>query len=250
MSPDQSSCVGHLADRWHGAVLRTVGNVPHLSVLFSGGVDSSLVAWSAAQLSEVELVTVGVPGSQDLLSAEAGARLLGLPWRHREVTPADLDRLLPEEDKLLGDASPGSRPVLLGLAFALETARRELVLCGQGADELFLGYRHFDGVSPAVVESRRRRDLDRLLREDWPLTSSIAERRGKRVASPFLDSEFLDYASSIPIELLSAGPNPKELLRQLARALGVPRELTERAKKAFQYGSGIERLLRAHGDGA
>lgn len=244
-APGYSSDLRLLASCWTESVARAIEGCTEVSVLYSGGLDSSLVAWGVRGHAETELVSVGVKGSSDLIAAEQGAQLLALPWTHRTVGRPDVERLLAMEHATLASASEVSRPVLLGLGFALESANHARVLCGQGADELFLGYAHFDGLSSADAEAQRRKDLDRLLGDDWPLTLSLATRVHKDLRSPFLDREFLSLARALPIDQLRSGTARKSVLREMAVALGLPPELAGRSKKAFQYGSGIAKLLRA-----
>ncbi|MGA7860911.1 MAG: asparagine synthase-related protein [Thermoplasmata archaeon] len=244
MQQPSSRVAAEVASRWRDAMLRTVGSSRRISVLYSGGLDSSLVAVGARELAEVELVTVGVRGSHDLLAAEQGARVLGLTWVRRTVYRADIEQVLAAERRALSGVSPVSRAVLVGMALAMQTASQARVLCGQGADELFLGYAHFEGLSSVDLEMKRQADLDRLLQEDWPLSISLGDHVHRKLASPFLEPDFLSYARELSVDQLRAGRGRKPLLRQVAMALGVPPELAERPKKAFQYGSGIERLLR------
>jgi asparagine synthetase B (glutamine-hydrolysing) len=240
-----SPTIEEVAHEWQEAISRTIGNSRSVSVLYSGGLDSSLVAVGAHQLSEVELVTVGLRGSPDLLSAELGARRLGLDWTNRVVDQADVERILVEEGNALAKTSDVSRPVLIGLALALEASSNTLVLCGQGADELFLGYAHSERLSAIDAARQRQHDLDRLLKADWPVSIGLAERRQKVLKSPFLDLNFLTSARTLSIDRLRAGGGRKPFLRQVAASLGVPDELANRPKKAFQYGSGIDRLWRS-----
>lgn len=241
--------VQEIARLWRDAVRRSVGSSGHVSVLFSGGLDSSLVARTARELAGLELVTVGVSGSHDLTAAEDGARELSLPWRPRTIGPPDVDRMWEAHRVEVEGVRPASRAVLIGLALAVETTNTVTVLCGQGADELFLGYAHFSGRAPGEVESRRAADLDKLRREDWPAIQSISGRLGKRIESPFLDHRLMSYVLQLPIGTLQAGGERKRLLRRVALDLGVPERLAARDKKAFQYGSGIERLVRAKRSG-
>lgn len=241
--------VQKLAGEWLRAVSHVVARSPRVTVLYSGGLDSSLVAFSARELTQVGLVTVGVPGCHDLRAAEEGARLLRLPWTFWEVGPADVGRVVARDSEEVGRSRAASRPVLVGMALALDAAPDPRVLCGQGADELFLGYAHFRGLTGEVLEAQRTSDLDRLVQEDWPLSRSVARRRGKRLESPFLDAPFLDLLRSIPAPELSLGEGRKPVLRRLAQAVGLPSELARQPKKAFQYGSGLERLWRSVGRG-
>jgi asparagine synthase (glutamine-hydrolysing) len=233
-----------LTEWWAQALRRTADDRQPLSVLYSGGLDSSLVATGLQAFAPLELVTVGARDSADIAAAERGARILQLPWKGRVIDLDDVRRTLHTVAAELNRASPASTPVLLGLALALETASNVRVVCGQGADELFLGYAHFDGLATADAAGLRRMDLDKLLQEDWPLSRSIAGHYGKSLHSPFLEAEFLEHVQMLSIDQLRSGPGRKPLLRQLATDVGLPAELAERRKKAFQYGSGTARLLR------
>ncbi|MGC2289048.1 MAG: asparagine synthase-related protein [Thermoplasmata archaeon] len=239
------SLVSGMATQWRDALKRSIGASRQVSVLFSGGLDSSLVATGARDLAEVELVTIGASGSLDLIAAEQGARILGLPWKGRTVDREDVERVLSSEVDILARASPVPRAVLVGIALALETATHTRVLCGQGADELFLGYAHFEGLTTVETKGRRQEDVDRLLLEDWPHSVTLGGRRRKDLSSPFLEPEFMEHVLSLSIDQLRSGGGRKPLLRAVAALLGVPPELAERPKKAFQYGSGVARLLRS-----
>lgn len=234
-----------VVSRLHQAMTVVLRGSPRVSVLYSGGLDSSLVASVAGEISSVELVTVGVRGSPDLTAAERGARALDLAWTDRTIERSDIERVLRSDNSLLADANRASRAVLVGLALALEVASHPRVLCGQGADELFLGYAHFEGLSAADTRRKQQEDLDRLLGSDWPRSVRLAQTRGKDLRSPYLEPEFLSHARGISIDQLRWGGGRKPLLREVAVEVGVPSELVARPKKAFQYGSGIERLMRS-----
>jgi asparagine synthase (glutamine-hydrolysing) len=237
--------LAEVASRWQAALARTVDGSRQVSVLYSGGLDSSLVAVGTRSLAQVELVTVGVAGSADLKAGKWGADLLGLEWVGQAISRRDVESILESEGRGLEGKSPAARSVLVGLALGLNASTHPRVLCGQGADELFLGYAHFEGLSPGQAIQRREEDLARLLMEDWPPSLALGKARAKRLGSPFLDPDFLSYARALSVEQLRSGDGRKPLLRGVARMLGVPPELAGRAKKAFQYGSGIQRLLKS-----
>jgi asparagine synthase (glutamine-hydrolysing) len=246
----RATLIATIALAWREAVARAVGDSKQLSILYSGGLDSSLVAVTSCALAKVELVTIGVRGSADLRAGEEGARILGLPWTTRVVVHADVERILDSEGKSLASLSSVSQAVQAGLALAQEAASQTRVLCGQGADELFLGYAHFEGLTPLDAMKKRQEDLDRLSKEEWPLSVAIGNRLGKRLASPYLDPEFMRDVLALSIDELRSGDGRKPLLRQVAAFLGLPPEIARRPKKAFQYGSGIEHLVkqRTRGD--
>ena len=249
MTETPTPLVHTIALSWRLAVQGARAGASRLSLLYSGGLDSSLVAFELRGMAEVELVTIGVAGSSDLIAAEEGARLLDMPWVGRTIDGGDVERVLRRDQVTLDQTSPVSRAVLVSTALALDAASCAHVLCGQGADELFLGYAHFEKLSPFAATERRRTDLEHLLGEDWPRSIQLAEGRGKTLSSPYLEPEFLNLVRALPVAQLREGEGRKPLLRDVAESLGLPERLVHRPKKAFQYGSGVDRLLRSRSEG-
>jgi asparagine synthase (glutamine-hydrolysing) len=216
-----------------------------LGVLFSGGVDSALLAWELRGRPSVTLYTLGRTVSSDLPAGKAGAERLGLPW---EGLPVDRDEVRAAErrfsQELIGIAEV-SRRVLLALGIAIAKAGSRRLVCGQGVDELFLGYAHYRGLSPEEAEQRSHEDLHRLHESDWPRTLRIAEKCGKEILAPYLHPRFEEQALRVPIDLRRPRDVPKRFFREWAVERGLPRELAERPKKAVQYGSGVDALVRA-----
>ncbi len=133
--------------------------------------------------------------------------------------------------------------MLVAFALAVERSPPGPVLCGQGADELFLGYAHFRGLDVVAAAERSEADLKQLLERDWPVSQRIAERLGRSVVAPYLHPEFVRAARAIPIELRRPDPTPKGFFRQWALRRGLPPAIATRPKRALQFGSGIDRLL-------
>jgi asparagine synthase (glutamine-hydrolysing) len=61
---------------------------------------------------------------------------------------------------------------------------------------------------------------------------------------PYLDPDIVGFAASLPISLKIKPPQRKIILREVCRAAGIPEEVATYEKKAAQYGSGIEKLLK------
>jgi asparagine synthase (glutamine-hydrolysing) len=223
----------------------SVRRSPHpISLLFSGGVDSGLLAWELRDRPQLRLITVGAPGSPDLRAAELAAEQLGVPWTGTEVTDSDIAQAAAEVERERAELSPTLRGVLVSLAVALRHSPTEAVLCGQGADELFLGYAHFLPLEEAAAAQRSDSDFSRLLEHDWPRTVRLAARMDHALTAPYLDPEFIDAARAVPIRERLPHPVPKSFLRTWAKHRGLPNAIADRPKKALQFGSGIARRLR------
>jgi asparagine synthase (glutamine-hydrolysing) len=146
--PSRGADVGAHADRLLEALresvrLRLMSDVP-LGAMLSGGLDSSLiVALMTEQMTEpVKTFAVGFAGSptSELADAREVAARLGADHHELEIeeASASLEELVWHLDEPLADLSA------LGFLALCRLARQHVTvaLSGQGADELFAGYRH------------------------------------------------------------------------------------------------------------
>ncbi|MBD3868679.1 MAG: asparagine synthase (glutamine-hydrolyzing) [Acidobacteria bacterium] len=126
---------------------RTMADVP-LGMFLSGGVDSGVVLslLAAATDRPVRTFSVGFDGPERF-DERKYARLLAERYgsEHEElvVSAADIGRMLPEMVQRLDE--PVTDPAMIPTWLLSEFARREVtvVLTGEGADELFAGYRRY-----------------------------------------------------------------------------------------------------------
>jgi asparagine synthase (glutamine-hydrolysing) len=218
-----------------------------LTVLFSGGVDSGLLAWELREAPGVSLFTVGVAGADDLERARAAAPAIGTRWAGRELHDAELVPIVGRLDDELRDVAPPRRGIFVALAAAVAVAPPGVLVCGQGADELFLGYAHFRGLPTEAAGARRHSDLATLVDQDWPRTGRIAAMWGRQVLAPYLDPSFVHVALGLPIVDHVPGALTKPGFRRWASHRGLPPLLADRPKRALQYGSGVDRWLRERG---
>jgi asparagine synthase (glutamine-hydrolysing) len=226
------------------AIAATARASEPLAVLFSGGVDSAVLAWELRHRPSTTLVTVGFDGADDLVAARTAATRVGIPWTGAILTEEGLEEVVRRCADAL-DGVPGTRRSLfVALAAAVGSAPVTDVVCGQGADELFLGYAHFRGLAPALAEERVARDLDRLQQHDWPRSVRIAETLGRRLHAPFLDPEFVRAARAVPIVDRLPSAESKGWWRAWALRRGVPAELVRRPKRALQFGTGVDAWWR------
>lgn len=125
--------------------LRLVADVP-VGILLSGGLDSSLVAAAAAQVSvsPIETFTISLPGSS-LDEAEHAKKVASYFGTRHHVLPLDkpslghLDQMAPFIDEPIADSSILPAWLVFGLARKQVT----VALGGDGGDELFGGYSQY-----------------------------------------------------------------------------------------------------------
>ncbi|MET9811781.1 asparagine synthase-related protein [Streptomyces sp. NPDC006355] len=159
-----------------------------LGLALSGGLDSTVLALELARLGVRELSTVSVvpDGNGDGVTDPAA---LGLPgtvwhgWRHRWTGfgPGDLLDGIPDAVRALGEPTAmTSVPMYAALARLARDSGIVVLLAGEGADELFGGYRSYlrlrDSTDPAsfYLPTARADRLRSLLAPDAYRTARTA----------------------------------------------------------------------------
>ena len=224
---------------------------PDCAVLFSGGVDSSLItALAARHVPGITLITVGFSGSNDVKWAPDAAQLLGMENNLilKIIDLDDVESTIPRVMEALETADPMAISLGVPLYIASTKAKSRninLLMAGQGADELFGGYHRYkeiikkstDALHEAIVA-----DVSRLPRRDILRDNTVAEAAGIKLAAPFLDPDVVELALSIPAALkvreFDGELVGKYILRRAAESV-VPAKIAWRDKKAMQYGSGV-----------
>jgi asparagine synthase (glutamine-hydrolysing) len=133
--------------RLEGAVRRHLMSDVPLGVFLSGGIDSSALAAMASKMVDEPLRTFSVGFAEleanELPYARLAAQHIGAQHREVVVSPGDffeaLPRLVWHEDEPIAFTSS----VPLYFVSKLAAGHVKVVLTGEGADELFLGYTRY-----------------------------------------------------------------------------------------------------------
>jgi len=210
-----------------------------ITVSFSGGIDSTLVAFLAKKYSDVELIAVGTPESHDLEAAKTAAKMIGM-----ELTVIEIEQneMVSEGFKMQKEINLKAIEVEFMLPFwiAAKNSKNPTLMCGQGADEVFGGYARFRKNNAVNNLSKEIEDLNKRLidREE-----RIAEIFDLKLSCPYLSEDVIG-AATLFSEEERIGDVGKVPLRQAAKMLGLPKEIADRKKKAAQYGSGSQKAIR------
>lgn len=226
------------AARIAGIIRSSLSRIEENAALaYSGGLDSSVIL--AASGYSLHAYTVGMEGSKDFHNAHLASELLKFPIRTFTISETDVIGYR----KILTDIDPGITRLELGyeivLAAVLDNVPERQVVTGQGADELFYGYRRFID-DPALTNEAHLAKLNEIT---LPREKKLSEYYGKTLLTPFLDSEVVSSAQSLDRSNHITGENNKAVLREAASLLGLPPEIYRIPKKAAQYGSGVAKIL-------
>lgn len=237
------SSIEELARALDGAVGRVMDDGT-VALLFSGGLDSGVLAALARRHGRPMLYTVGVDGCHDLRAAEDAAAALDLPWTPLVMSPDEVIAACREMLSITGIGSPLVLSFELPLQMVASRASERMMMSGQGADEMFGGYSRYLQMGPVELEASMRADLAKVLTDGVPLDRTIAARYGKGIVHPFLDQEVRDVVHGIPASGMIRGGVRKAPLREVALSVGAA-AVAGREKKAAQYGSGFMKVMKA-----
>jgi len=250
---DLSEAIKRYSEALVRAVKKRVEGFNRIGVIFSAGVDSTLIAKIASEFTKVICYTAGLKNSRDIRYARYAAEKLGLKVRIRKLTPEDIERYVPRvieviENRLFNQLEAGI-PVYAAVEMAREDGVK-VILSGQGADELFGGYESYrDVVRREGYEAFRRKQIKHIrniYRETLERENKIAMALGLEIRYPYLDPEVVRVAMQIDSKLKIRSADDtlqKYVHRETARALGIPEELAYRPKDAAQFSSGVFDVL-------
>jgi len=226
-----------------------------LAIAFSGGVDSAVVA---AGVPDAPCYVAGFEGCHDVEAAREAADLLDRDLRVVAFDHEDIVRAVPEIVRATGRSNPMDVQIALPLYFTAEQAAADgfdRLAVGQGADELFGGYRKVvnpgeDHRVEADTVRGATREVVSTLPEQLPRDVLTLRAAGAEPVAPLLHDRVVDAALRLPPELLATEDGRKIGLRHAVEGV-VPDPVRRAEKKAVQYGTyaarELDRLARQAG---
>ena len=238
------------------SVSKRIDGLSEVGVIFSGGLDSSYIALLLKEISEniplkITLYAVGAEGSKDVEAAIYASKFLNLELKICEVTEDMLREALPEVVRAIGDDN--LMKVGVGLTTYLATKMvaedgLKVAFSGQGADELFGGYkRYLQSFVDGTLNYDLRVDMSNMYHVNLERDDACSMLNAVELRLPFLDKNLVELVLNIPDnkKIVSMHDDMrKSILRKLAFEEGLDYEIAYRPKKAAQYGTGIDKILR------
>lgn len=224
-----------------------------IGVIFSGGVDSVLIARIVQMLScDVTCYASGFKDSPDVIAAISAARELGLKLNVHYLDKEDIRFELENIISSIESADHLQVDVAIPIFFAVKEAKKDMMkvmLTGQGADEIFAGYPWYVEIlknqGSETLNQSLWNDIKNLYKDTLEREDKIAMYNSIELRVPYLDPKVIDVAMSISDGLKIKGDNVKYLHRMLAQDVGVPLHIAWREKEAAQHGSHVhDNLLK------
>ena len=243
------------------SIQRRVHGLKEVAVAFSGGLDSSLVAFLASKCGvKVNLFHVSLENQVETEEAMKAADELNLPLQVHLFKDSDVEKTLPKVIALIEEPDPIKASIGLPFYWAAEKASEagfRVLLAGQGADELFGGYQRY--VNEYCKEGSEKvlktmfNDVVRIHESNLERDMKITVFHDVELRLPFASFELAEFALSLPIECKIEKKTDtlrKLVLRKVALNAGMPDSMADKPKKAVQYSTGIndavKRIAKKH----
>jgi len=223
------------------------------AVALSGGLDSSIIAAIAREYNPDLLLFTGTidtaPGP-DLENAKLMADFLGLEHHVYRITEQDILDFIPQAVWYLESFDEDCISGIISNYYVARMAKpyTDAILVGEGADELFGGYRMVLK-SPKVRDAAHREELAQRLLD---IAYNTALRRLDRAwmanavvyRTPFLDPRVVAFCQKIPMAWKIHGEKQVEkyILREAFRDM-LPQKIADREKLRFAMGVGTDDVM-------
>ena len=235
---------------------RLMSDVP-LGAFLSGGLDSSIIcAIARRHMDCLHTFSVGVEGSRDLAAARQVARHLHTIHHEYMLTEDEVARLLPRIiyhlESYDQDLVRSAIPTYFTARLAAEHVK--VILTGEGADELFAGYRYHRNIRRAAnLQRELQRSIGGLHNINLQRVDRLTMAHSIEARVPFLDLAMIALAQRIPAEWKLRRTSDdrlveKWILRKACEDL-LPQEIVWRHKEQFDEGSGTADLIARRGLG-
>lgn len=236
------------------AVEERITDVENLGVYLSGGLDSSVVAALAAEISSkpINTYTVGVEGSKDIEYASIVAERIG---SEPHVYTYGLDEMLEVLPSVIYHLESFDcayvRSSIPNFIAARQAAAdgRSVMLTGEGSDEIFAGYSYLKTLdSEKEITAEMESFIKNLSKTGLQRVDRMNSAHGLECRVPFLKPALLELVQQFPLDWKlhdfdSQGePVDKWILRRaFEQELGS--KVAWREKQQFDQGSGSSDML-------
>ncbi|WP_179006456.1 asparagine synthetase B family protein [Winogradskyella forsetii] len=217
-----------------------------VGVFLSGGIDSSIIASIVNTLTKNVIYYSLVDfESEDYKFVQELSVFLGIEEQLIMVSLPDPDELDQLIDQLVYQTESYNPSIISnGLATYLlsKSASKDglkVILSGEGADELFCGYKISKDAE--VTRNKSKTLINNLHFTELRRLDLASMAKTIEVRCPFLDKQVYEASLDLSIKQLT----DKQVLRDLFME-ELPKDIISRKKTAFDVGSGIRKLVVEH----
>ena len=221
-----------------------------VGVILSGGLDSSVVLTHVlAMHPDCVALTIGAPGSEDLLYARRLCGDLGVQHEVINVRPADIRASDVREAIRMSELTEYGDIINAVVSVPLFARARQLglkvVLTGDGSDELFGGYPMFQRTAEAASQQLFLHMIGNLHRTELQRVDRVSMGNGVEARVPYLDPAVVELAMRLPAGLKVRDGQEKWIMRRAFEGV-LPEYVLRRRKNQMSHSSGLHERARLY----
>jgi len=220
-------------------LIEAVKRNPAEGLLFSGGLDSAILAAISPQ---AKAITISLESyGEDIKYANLCAKKFNLKHYHKRITTNEAIDAIAEVIKILKSfdpAIPNDIVVYFGLKFAKEMGIKKMST-GDGSDELFAGYSFMKDIN------NLSHYIEYISHSMQFSSNEIGRFFGIEIIQPYLDKKFIEFSLGISPRLKIKREKGKIWGKWILRKAfedALPREIIWQDKRPLEYGSGMTKL--------
>jgi len=249
------AAVEKLQELLEQSIKERVSGLKEVAVAFSGGLDSSIIALLIRNLGvNAHLIHVSLENQPEIEHAKKAAEELKLPIHIYLYNEGDVKEVLPDVLWLTEEPNPVKTSIGIPVYWAAEKAAEmkiKVMLSGQGADELFGGYKRYLNdylqYGSEKVQETILNDIVSMHETNFERDFKICNFHNVELRLPFATYQMAKFAIDLPLELKIESPTNslrKLVLRRVAENLGLPQLIVKKPKRAIQYTTGINKTIK------
>jgi asparagine synthase (glutamine-hydrolysing) len=237
------------------AVRIRVAEFKEVAIAFSGGLDSSLIAYLASKCGvKVNLIHVSLENESETETAFEASEKLDLPMQVYLFKELDVEKTLPQVVDLIEEANPVNAAIGVPVYWTAQKAQEvgySVLLAGHGADELFGGYQRYVNEYCKYGKEKAHhmmfKDIVSIHENNLERDKKICMSLNVELRVPFCSFDLVKFALGLPIDLKIDQQQDslrKLVLRRVALNLGLPVSVVNKPKKAVQYSTGVNNAIK------
>ncbi len=235
------------------ALMNAVNNIDsndsNFGVMFSGGVDSTLLALIAQKLNkDFTCYSIGLENSEDIQFAEKIAKIYNFKHKFKVFSIEEIEELIKKVVKIIAPdvVNVGVGTVELAVCKLAKEDGINVLLGGIGSEEIFCGYqRHLEALKDgySLVHLECWKGLKGMWKRDLVRDFKISSITGIEFRAPFLARDVIVEGMNLNPMFKIDSNNNKLIIREIAEEFRLEKEFAWRKKKAAQYGSNVDKAI-------
>lgn len=217
-------------------------------IAFSGGIDSALLA----SIYDLPLISITASEKEEDWVRKV-AKELSRDLEVIKISEGEIKDAIPEISRVIETSNFLQLSIAIPVHLAMKSAKErgfDGIIFGQGADELFGGYKRYENYSGLELERAMMEDIKNIGAKNLVRDAKLSYHNEIKLILPYLRWGVIKNSLSIPTDLKIAKIEGKLVRKYFLRMLAqkyLSEEVVWKEKKAIQYSTGVAKILKKLG---